>query len=82
LGKHSYVTKTFASNQIGLDHKPVKDVSITQADTTFIAGTDYSVDSVMGVITRLPNGNLENNATVTISYTYATPPEPITADAF
>lgn len=75
------VTKTFASNQIGLDHKPVKDVSITQADTTFIAGTDYSVDSVMGVITRLPNGNLENNATVAISYTYATPPEPITANA-
>lgn len=75
------VTKTFASNQIGLDHKPVKDVSITQADTTFIAGTDYSVDSVMGVITRLPNGNLENNATVAISYTYATPPEPITVNA-
>ena len=75
------VTKTFANNQIGLDHKPVKDVSITQADTTFIAGTDYSVDSVMGVITRLPNGNLENNATVAISYTYATPPEPITANA-
>ena len=75
------VTKTFASNQIGLDHKPVKDVSITQADTIFIAGTDYSVDSVMGVITRLPNGNLENNATVSISYIYATPPEPITADS-
>jgi len=75
------VTKTFANNQIDLDHKPVKDVSITQADTTFIAGTDYSVDSVMGVITRLPNGNLENNATVSISYTYATPPEPITANA-
>jgi hypothetical protein len=75
------VTKTFANNQIGLDHKPVKDVSITQADTTFIAGTDYSVDSVMGVITHLPNGNLENNATVSISYTYATPPEPITANA-
>jgi hypothetical protein len=35
----------------------------------------------MGVITRLPNGNLENNATVAISYTYATPPEPITANA-
>lgn len=75
------VTKTFANNQIGLDHKPVKDVSITQGETTFIAGTDYSVDSVMGVITRLPNGNLENNATVAISYTYATPPEPITANA-
>jgi len=75
------VTRTFTSNQIGLDHKPVKDVSITKDDTTFIAGTDYSVDSVMGVITRLPNGNLEDNATVAISYTYATPPEPITANA-
>lgn len=75
------VTKSFANNQIGLDHKPVKDVSITQGEITFIAGTDYSVDSVMGVITRLPNGNLENNATVSIAYTYATPPEPITANA-
>lgn len=75
------VTKTFANNQIQLDHKPVKDVSITQDNTIFIAGTDYSVDSVMGVITRLPNGNLENNATVSIAYTYATPPEPITANA-
>lgn len=73
------VTKTFASNQIELDHKTVKDVSITKDDTIFTAGTDYSVDSVMGVITRLPNGNLENNATVAISYTYATPPEPIAA---
>lgn len=74
-------TKTFANNQIQLDHQPVKDVSITKGNTTFIAGTDYSVDSVMGVITRLPNGNLENNATVAISYIYATPSEPITANA-
>ncbi len=73
--------KTFADDQITLDHHPIKNVTLKQGETAFISGTDYSVDSVMGIITRLPNGNLENNATVSISYTYAAPPEPITANA-
>jgi hypothetical protein len=33
----------------------------------------------MGIIIRLPNGNILADSTLTIDYTYATPPEPITA---
>ena len=73
------VDKTFADDQITLDHQPIKNVTLKQGETTFISGTDYSVDSVMAVINRLQNGAISENATVTVNYTYATPPEPITA---
>lgn len=75
------VERIFADDQITLDHHPVKNITLKQGETIFISGTDYSVDSVTGIILRLPNGNLPENATVAISYTYATPPEPITANA-
>lgn len=68
------VTKTFSDNKIHLDHRPVKNVSITKDETTFIEG--YSVDSVIGIITRLDSLPEEVN----VSYTYATPPEPINAN--
>ncbi|MDA0910762.1 MAG: hypothetical protein O2809_04290 [Proteobacteria bacterium] len=45
----------------------------------FISGADYSVDSVMNIIIRLPNGNISVDSTLTIDYTYATPLEPIIA---
>lgn len=73
------VEKTFADDQIALDHQPIKNVALKQGETTFISGTDYSVDSVMAVINRLQNGAISENATVTVNYTYATPPEPITS---
>jgi hypothetical protein len=73
------VTKTFADDQITLDHHPIKNVTLKQGETIFISGTDYNVDSVMGIISRLPNGNIPADSTLTIDYTYATPPEPITA---
>ena len=71
--------KTFADDQITLDHHPIKNVTLKQGETIFISGTDYSVDSVMGIIIRLPNGNIPADSTLTIDYTYATPPEPIIA---
>ena len=33
----------------------------------------------MAIISRLPSGNIPADSTLTIDYTYATPPEPITA---
>jgi hypothetical protein len=71
--------KTFTDDQIALDHQPIKNVTLKQGETTFISGTDYSVDSVMAVINRLQSGAISENATVSVNYTYATPPEPITS---
>jgi Gp37 protein len=39
--------------------------------TTYVAGTDYSVDNVNGIITRIATGAIPANATVAVSYTYA-----------
>jgi len=39
--------------------------------TTYVNGTDYTVDIVNGVITRLTTGAIANNATVAVSYSYS-----------
>jgi Gp37 protein len=39
--------------------------------TTYVLGTDYSVDTVNGVITRIATGHIAANATVAVSYGYS-----------
>jgi Gp37 protein len=39
--------------------------------TTYVAGSDYSVDTVNGIITRLAGGTIPAGATVAISYAYS-----------
>jgi hypothetical protein len=38
--------------------------------TTYVLGTDYSLDNVNGIITQLSTGSIPANATVTVSYGY------------
>lgn len=74
---------TFASDQIDLSQTYIKDVVVKSQDeqTTYTAATDYSVDSVTGIITRIPTGAIAGDATVNVSYIVDTPPEDITAEA-
>jgi hypothetical protein len=37
---------------------------------TYVLGTDYAVDTVNGIVTRLVNGAITPGATVAISYAY------------
>jgi hypothetical protein len=39
--------------------------------TTYVLGTDYSLDTVNGIITRLTEGGIAANATVAVSYAYS-----------
>lgn len=72
---------TFAGDQIELLQTYIKDVVVKSQDkqTTYAAATDYSVDSVTGIITRIPTGAIAGGATVNVSYIVDTPPEDITA---
>lgn len=73
--------KAFADDKITLAHHPVKNVVLTRGDSTFAADKDYSVDSVAGLIKRLPKGEIPATDMVNIAYTRATPAEPSTANS-
>ncbi len=53
----------------------VSEVVVTSADgaTTYVLGTDYTVDQVEGVVTRLAAGSIATGAAVKVSFTYADP---------
>jgi len=60
-----------------LPHSPVKDVVVSQDETIFSSGEDYSVDTVSGTITRLPLGGIAIDALIDITYIQDTPRESI-----
>lgn len=48
--------------------------------TSYVLDTDFTVDMTNGVLTRLPDGTIPANATVTVSYTYSDPSKVLAAD--
>jgi len=48
--------------------------------TTYVAGTDYSVDLVEGTITREAGGSILAGATIQVDYEYADPSKVLAAD--
>ena len=46
-------------------------VSNTSSGAVYVLGTDYTLDAVNGIITRLASGGIAPGATVNVSYTYA-----------
>jgi hypothetical protein len=62
----------FASNDtITLAADNVTSLIVTAGGVTFIAGIDYTLDAVNGIITRLASGAIAAEATVDIAYSYA-----------
>lgn len=64
---------TFSSNLITLDHQNVEDVVVeNQAQTvTYVEDTDYTVNYVTGVLTRIGGGSISNDATVHVTYEFS-----------
>jgi len=64
-----------SSDQLLLEHGALQALEIKSVDglVTYIEGTDYSADRLMGHIRRLPAGAIAINAQVKVDYTYADP---------
>ncbi len=74
---------TFDSNdQAQLSHGAVFSVVVKSSDgtVTYTEGTDYTVDSLNGIITRLSSGAIAAGATVLVDYNYADPTKVTAAD--
>ncbi len=70
---------------VNLGHMGVSNVVVTSnpAGTTYVAGTDYTVDSVNGVVTIVPaasGGHITAGAIVLIAFNYADPSKVTDAD--
>jgi hypothetical protein len=66
---------TFSGNPnvITLGQGNISSVIVMSSNLTiiYVNGTDYTVDTVNGIITRLTTGGIANNATVAVSYNYS-----------
>lgn len=68
--------QTFASDIITLDHphvltgEAVKDATET---TTYVKDTDYTINYITGVITRISTGSIGATEAVKVTYSYADP---------
>ncbi len=64
---------TFAADQIALGVGNISAVIVKKQDLsqTYVLGTDYTLDTVNGIITRLAAGAIPAGATVAVSYAYA-----------
>lgn len=74
-----------AQGAINLAHMGVSNVVVTSdpAGTTYVAGTDYAVDSVNGVIAIIPTGSgghIASGATVLVAFNYADPTKVLDSD--
>jgi phage tail sheath protein FI len=72
-------------NAINLGHMGVSNVVVTSnpAGTTYVAGTDYTLDAVNGAITLIPTGSgghITAGASVLIAFKYADPSKVVDAD--
>lgn len=75
-------SKTFnADDQISLGHFGITALVVKSSDgnTTYVLDTDYTVDTINGVITR-KGSNIAAGATVKVAYTYADPSKALAAD--
>jgi phage tail sheath protein FI len=64
-----------ANDTIALPHDGLSAVVVKSQDTvtTYVADTDYTLDPVEGVITRLGTGSIAAGATLSIKYDHADP---------
>ena len=74
-----------AQNAINLGHMGVSSVVVTSnpVGTTYVAGTDYTLDAVNGAITLVPTGSgghIAAGASVLIAFNYADPSKVVDAD--
>jgi uncharacterized protein len=74
-----------AQGAINLGHMGVSSVVITSnpAGTTYVAGTDYTLDAVNGAVTLVPTGSgghITAGASVLIAFHYADPSKVVDAD--
>jgi phage tail sheath protein FI len=74
-----------AQGAINLGHMGVSNVVVTSepAGTTYVAGTDYTLDAVNGAITIVPTGSgghITAGASVLIAFNYADPSKVADAD--
>lgn len=77
------VSKTFAANdKIELDHRGIIGLTVKNSAgaVTHIAGTDYTLDPVNGVITRLSGGAIAAAASVKVAYSFADPTKVMPSD--
>lgn len=61
-----------ALNPIGARNVTVTSVAPTTTGTAYVAGTDYLVDAVRGIVEVLPTGAIVEGASITVTYTAAT----------
>jgi Phage tail sheath protein FI len=69
-------------DKAALAHIGVRNVVVknTAGTTTFIKDTDYTLDAVNGVITRLTTGTITAGQSLKVSYDYADPTKVLAAD--
>ncbi|NYT80879.1 phage tail sheath subtilisin-like domain-containing protein [Alcaligenaceae bacterium] len=67
---------TFGLNDlVQLDHGALQSASVKSVDgeTTYVAGTDYELQALSGVVKRLPGGTITPQSAVMVEYVYADP---------
>lgn len=64
---------TFAGGTIQLANEDVTAITVQSQDlaTTYVDGTDYTVDRATGLVSRVTTGGIAQAATVSIAYSYA-----------
>jgi len=67
---------------LNIGHEGIYALVVKSSDsaTTYVAGTDYSVDAANGIVSRIEGGNIAESASVLLSYDYADPSKVTTAD--
>jgi Gp37 protein len=62
-----------AQNVIQLTNGNLTNLSVTPSSpgNAYVAGVDYSLDAVNGIVTRIPIGSIAQGATVKVAYNYA-----------
>lgn len=73
---------TFTASSVALANAPVMNavVKAVTGNTTFTAGTDYTLDESTGMLTRLAGGGIDAGSGVVVSYEYADPTRVTAAD--
>lgn len=74
---------TFGADETAdLGHKGVFDLVLTNAaaTTTYVAGTDYTLDPATGIVTRLTGGTIPAAGTVKAAYDFADPEKVLPSD--
>ncbi|MCP4710793.1 MAG: phage tail sheath family protein, partial [Planctomycetes bacterium] len=69
-------SQTFVDDELTLDHASVVGTAVVKneaGDTTHVLDTDYEIDNISGIITRLSGGAIESGAVVKVDYDYGDP---------